>query len=94
MSQIYITHPHSRTPDDLRDEIAKLANKLVGKYGGSYHQQQDNRVVYSNSGIEASISYDATCLTIEAKLGLMMAAFKGAIEAELKDYLNKNLNKN
>jgi|TARA_B100001059_G_C17543093_1_gene431417 hypothetical protein len=74
----------------LQSLVEGLGRDLQLKYGGNY-QIKDNLVTYTYSGIKAQISFDKLEVNIQASLGFMMTAFKGAIEEKINLYLEEKI---
>lgn len=90
MSKIDITRDHSLSVEQGRKVLKTFAEELTGKYGGSYSETNDG-LTFKGPGIEGQITLDTRVVNIKAKLGLLMGAFKGAIEQQIHEKMDEVL---
>lgn len=91
MSDLKIKRAHTMSPEQIKTQIEALADKLVDKFGGSYHWQGDEiRYAYSG-GVNASVACTASDVEVNVKLGMMMSMFKGKIKSEVEEYLDQHI---
>ena len=90
VANICVKRPHNLNPEQLRELGDKLAEKLTQKLGGQCRWQGDE-LHYSQSGATALVQFDDTAVTVNVKLGMLMAAFSGMVESEINRVLDKYL---
>lgn len=88
MADIKITRAHHYQEAEVKEKINQLAEKLVGKFGGSY-REEGNTVHYSTTGVDASVTHDAETVEIQVKLGFLMKGLKGILRDEIEGYLDR-----
>jgi putative polyhydroxyalkanoate system protein len=74
----------------LRAMTEELGQKLKAKFGGDYRLEGD-LVHYKYSGVDAKVSFDESTVDVDVKLGLLMMALKGMVEAEVNKYLDEHV---
>lgn len=90
MSHICISRHHTMDREHVRSMTQELGEKLKSKFGGDYRWEGD-MVHYKYSGVDAKVSFDESHLEVNVKLGLLMSALKGMIEAEVNKYLDDHV---
>lgn len=89
MSRISITREHHFSHEEAISHIEQLAEKLVQKYGGSYQWQGDDLVYEYSGGLTAKVSCTEDDVSVDIKLGMLMAMLKSTISKEVEGYMDK-----
>lgn len=90
MANIQVKRRHSLAREELRSLGERLADKLSSKLGGECRWDGDD-LYYEQSGATAHIQLRETTVTVTAKLGLLMSAFAGMVESEIRRVLDEQL---
>ena len=88
MAGIDITHPHSLAPDKARSAVEDVAGKLAEKFDMQTAWSGDS-LKFSRSGVDGTIDMLPGNLRVTAKLGFLLAAMRGPIEAEIRRVLEE-----
>lgn len=88
MSGIDIRHAHSLPPAQARDAVQQVADKLAERFGAACDWQGET-LRFKRSGIDGSIALMPGELHFTAKLGFLMSAMQGPIEAEIRRVLEE-----
>lgn len=88
MSDIDIHHDHTKSPEQARELVQQIADKLSERFGVTCRWQHDI-LHFDRSGIEGQIELLPSQLHVTAALGFLFAAMKSPIEAELRRVLDK-----
>ena len=88
MSHIDIRHTHSLAPKKARDAVQEVAEKLAARFGMAYDWDGDT-LNFNRSGVEGHIALEPRNVQVTAKLGFLLAALKGPIEAEIRRVLEE-----
>ncbi|MFT5887236.1 MAG: putative polyhydroxyalkanoate system protein [Zhongshania sp.] len=91
MSTISLRQSHNKSPGDMRDLIRQMAAKLEERYQLKSRWLNDDEMEVQRSGIKGRIVLGATEVKVDIKLGLMMGAFKSAIEKEIARSMTEKL---
>lgn len=86
MAGIDITHPHSLPPAEARNAVESVARKLSERFDMKYGWEGD-RLNFSRSGVDGAIALLPDQLHVTAKLGFLLSAMQGPIEAEIRRVL-------
>ncbi|ATD67578.1 MULTISPECIES: polyhydroxyalkanoic acid system family protein [Luteimonas] len=86
MAGIDIIHPHSLPPADARSAVEAVAKKLSERFDMKYGWEGD-RLNFSRSGVDGAIALQPDQLHVTAKLGFLLSAMQGPIEAEIRRIL-------
>ncbi|GAB3332776.1 polyhydroxyalkanoic acid system family protein [Marilutibacter aestuarii] len=86
MPSIDIRHAHSLSPDQARQAVEEVAGKLSERFGVACEWCGD-RVDFNTSGVQGRIALEPGQVHVTAQLGLLMSAFKGPIETEIRRVL-------
>lgn len=87
MPSIDIRHAHQLEPQRARGIVVEIADAMAKKFS-TRHQWQDNTLTFSRPGVNGAITLEADEVHFEAKLGLLLAAKKPAIEREVRRLLS------
>ena len=88
MSNIDIRHAHSLPPEQARQAVQDVADKLADRFGMIYGWSGDT-LNFSRSGVDGHINLAPSELQVTAKLGFLLSAMKGPIEAEIRRVLDE-----
>jgi len=88
MSNIDIRHKHSLAPAQARDAVQDVADKLAERFGVECDWSGDT-LNFSRSGVDGHIALEPDQLHVTAKLGFLLGAMKGPIEAEIRRVLDE-----
>lgn len=88
MSGIDIRHAHSLPPAEARDAVQQVADKLADRFGAECVWQGDT-LYFKRAGIDGHIALLPAGLHLTAKLGFLMSAMQGPIEAEIRRVLDE-----
>lgn len=86
MAGIDITHPHSLPPAKARTAVEAVAQKLSERFEMTYGWDGDT-LNFSRSGVDGAIAVLPESLRVTAKLGFLLTAMRGPIEAEIRRVL-------
>ena len=90
MSDIDIRHPNRLGLQQTRDAVDQIARKLSEKFGVESRWVGD-ALDFERSGVRGRIALDADNVHVTARLGFLLAAMKGPIEAEIRRVLADKL---
>lgn len=88
MAGIDITHPHSLPPEQTRSAVEAVAAKLAERFDMQYGWSGET-LNFSRSGVDGAIAMLPGNLHVTAKLGFLLAAMRGPIEAEIRRVLEE-----
>lgn len=88
MSHIDIRHTHSLPHAQARQAVQEIADKLAERFGVDYRWHGDS-LQFARGGVDGRIDLTPSNLRVTAKLGLLMSAFRGPIEAEIRRVLDE-----
>lgn len=88
MAGIDITHPHSLPPDQARSAVEDVAAKLAQRFDMQYAWNGDT-LNFNRSGVDGAIAMLPGGLHVTARLGFLLAAMRGPIEAEIRRVLEE-----
>lgn len=87
MSNISIKRQHDAGLEQARAAAIKVADKISQDYGIEYHWEGEC-LHFSRADVDGRIDVSAEHIEISIKLGMMLALFKGSIEAEISRKLD------
>lgn len=88
MAGIDISHPHALPPERARAALDDVAAKLAQRFDMRTAWDGD-RLTFSRSGVDGAIDMQPGLLHVTAKLGFLLAAMRGPIEAEIRRVLDE-----
>ncbi|WP_101924819.1 MULTISPECIES: polyhydroxyalkanoic acid system family protein [Luteimonas] len=88
MAGIDITHPHALPKAQARTAVEAVAQKLSERFDMQYDWAGDT-LNFKRSGVDGKIALLPDSLHVTAKLGFLLAAMKGPIEAEIRRVLQE-----
>ena len=90
LATINIARSHQLPLADIKQRAEQLAQNLIRRIGGKYRWQGDT-VLYTYSGVKARIDCGERDILIDIKLSFVASIFRGTIEEEVRDTLDKHL---
>ncbi len=90
MSDIDIRHPHALPLPQARAAIEDVATKLAEKFDVA-HAWNGDVLSFNRSGVDGAIAVGADDVRVTAKLGFLLSAMRGPIEAEIRRVLAERL---
>ncbi|MCG2586013.1 polyhydroxyalkanoic acid system family protein [Massilia sp. TS11] len=88
MSEITIVQPHKLSPKQAREAAERVAKEIAAEYDMEY--AWEGEVLYfERSGVHGSLTLQEGQVEMFIKLGFLMSAFAGAIEAKVAQNLKK-----
>lgn len=96
MSRIHITRKHDlgfERAGRLAYRWAERAEKEFGMECVYEEDQESDRVVFTRDGVQGDLTVNATEFVLDAKLGVLYAPMKGAIESEIVKKLDELIGK-
>lgn len=88
MPGIDIHHAHSLPPAKARKAVEEVAIKLGEKFGLDSRWEGDT-LHFVRSGVDGRIALAPRQLQVTAKLGFLLSALQGPIEAEIRRVLQQ-----
>ncbi|UNK43875.1 polyhydroxyalkanoic acid system family protein [Luteimonas sp. S4-F44] len=88
MSGIDITHPHSLPQAQARSAVEDVARLLAERFDMKYAWSGDT-LNFNRSGVDGAIALLPDSLHVTAKLGFLLSAMRGPIEAEIRRVLSE-----
>ncbi|MBW0237728.1 polyhydroxyalkanoic acid system family protein [Pseudomonas sp. D1HM] len=90
MAHISVERTHSLGLEAARDKARPLVEKLAGQYGLTPEWSGDT-VKLKRSGVNGTLAIGEKTIKVDVKLGLLMSAMSGMIQAEIERSLDKAL---
>lgn len=88
MAQITMKRSHALGAEQARGQIERLAERMAERLGGAWRWQGE-RAICEARGAKACVFYDATSVSIEVDLPLMMRPMRGLLEAKIEEYFQR-----
>ena len=91
---ILLLTANDRLGDDagyLRGDLVELAEKLGEQYQLECDWQSDDCLNISRSGVDGRLMVGEQEIELTLKLGMLMSAFKGVIETEIKSFIAEHI---
>jgi putative polyhydroxyalkanoate system protein len=82
MSQIHIVRSHQLGLEVARYEVERIAQRVQEEHGASYEWDGDT-LSFTRSGVSGRIEVQPDSIDLQIKLGLLLTAIKGQLEARL-----------
>ena len=92
MSHIKAHRQHELGLEGARRAAEEIAAHLDERFDLSYRWEGDS-LHFERSGIDGHLNVTATEVSVEARLGLLMAVFKPVLEQEVNRYLDEAVQK-
>lgn len=91
MSEINIERSHNLSLENSRKLLIDFAEKLKEQYKGSY-TETDEGMTFKAPGVEGQVILTDTSISVKAKLGLLLRAFKSKFETEINEGIDNAIN--
>ena len=88
MADIHIVRAHSMPLKKARDAANDLAAKLESKFDLQSEWDGDT-LNFQRPGVNGSLELGKSAVTIDVRLGLLLSAFKGAMEEQINAQLDE-----
>ncbi len=88
MSTIHITHQHKKNHAEAKAAVNRVAKSIAKKFDVT-HGWDGDVLHFERSGVHGSITLEKGQVTVFAKLGLLLFAIKGPVEAAIHEYLDR-----
>ena len=88
MASIRIERAHRFNLKEARHAVTHLAEKLAERFDIDWNWHR-NTLKFQRSGVSGCIEVQKGLLTIDVQLGFLMGAFRGVIEKEINDTLDR-----
>jgi len=88
MSGIDIRHSHALPMAKARKSVEQVATKLAERFGVAYAWEGDT-LGFNGAGVDGKIDVTPDQLHVTARLGFLLSALKGPIEAEIRRVLDE-----
>ncbi len=82
MSEIHIVRSHQLGLEVARAEVERIAQRVQEEHGASYAWDGDI-LSFKRSGVSGWIEVQPDSINLKVKLGLLLTAIKGQLEARL-----------
>lgn len=86
---IDIHHPHALTLEQARAAVQRVADKLVERFGVDCRWDGD-ALDFQREGVDGRIALGAGDVRVTARLGFLLSAMQGPIEAEIRRVLARH----
>lgn len=88
MSSIELSHAHRLPHADARRAVDDVATRLVQRFGVEARWEGDT-LHFRRPGVDGHIALAPGLVRVHARLGLMLAPMRGAIEQEIRRVLGE-----
>lgn len=88
MSDISMKRKHGLDEDEVRERIAKVADKVSDRVGGSWDWQGDEAVCEAR-GVKARVCYDEKEVSMHVSLPMLLRPMRGKLEAKIAEYFDR-----
>lgn len=88
MSRIHIRREHDLTPKAARENVGHVADVLAKRFDADCEWKGDT-LTLKHPQVSGTITLGARDVVVAAKLGFMLAMFKGRIDEELVRVLDR-----
>lgn len=88
MADIHIERAHAMPIKKAREAADRFADELAEKFDLE-SEWQDDALHFRRSGVNGTLTLEKGRVTIDARLGLLLSAFRGSFE----EHINANLDR-
>lgn len=88
MATIDVCREHARPLADAREAVERLAGKMTERFGVQCAWSGDT-LHFQRPGVDGQIDLSSDAVRVQARLGLLLTALKGPIEAEIHRVLDE-----
>ena len=89
MADLSMKREHDLSAEEARVQIAKLADKLADRLGGSWDWDGDTAVCESR-GAKACVGYDDTNVWLDLSLPMMLKPLRRTIQSKVEEILDRD----
>lgn len=89
MAAIHVTQPYTMSHAELKQGLDELAEKLGEQYQLECDWQSDECLDIRRSGVNGQLTVGEQEIELNLNLGMLMSAFKGVIESEIKTFIDE-----
>lgn len=90
MAKLHIEHQTTLTKDVIRGKLSDIMGKIEARYSLTGAWSGDT-YTFKRKGLDGKAVISDNRVQIDMELGLLLGAFKGTIEGELRDQLKAGL---
>lgn len=90
MAKIDIERAHQLGTSAARAVVERIAADMQQRFGVT-NQWQGDVLQFSGSGVNGAISVSADNVHVTAQLGMLLSAFRGKIEQDIREKLEQQL---
>ena len=91
MANITINRSHNMSEQALKEKLDMLSAKMQDRFDLSCSWKNEQCMTFKRSGVDGEITLQADQINLQVKLGMMMGAFKGVIEKEINQFMDKEI---
>lgn len=88
MADISMKRSHDLEPDEVRSRIEGLAEQLANRLGGRWRWQGEEAVCEAR-GAKARVNYDASSISLDVSLPLILRPLRGKLESKVEEYFER-----
>lgn len=89
MAEIRIVREHSMAAPLARAAAQQVADKFAADYGVTCKWEGENVLRFRRTGVDGALTLNAGRAALHIKLGFLMGAFAGTIEAKAADKMRR-----
>ena len=91
MATIRINQAFTMPYDELKQGLDQLAEKLGEQYQLDCAWESDDCLSFHRTGADGRVSIGGEEIELNVNLGMLMSAFKGAIEQEIRSFIAEHI---
>jgi putative polyhydroxyalkanoate system protein len=88
MADIQIVQEHNLSPERARAAAQQVADKVAAEFGMVWRWEGDV-LRFERSGVEGALTLGEQRAALQIRLGMLMSAFRPAIEAKVADKMRR-----
>jgi putative polyhydroxyalkanoate system protein len=88
MADIQIVQEHNLSPERARAAAQQVADKVAAEFGMAWRWEGDV-LHFERSGVEGALTLGEQRAALQIRLGMLMSAFRPAIEAKVADKMRR-----
>lgn len=85
-----LTRTHSKSPDEVREAVEHIAEKLSEAWGISYHWEE-NELKFNRTGVSGYILIRNGEVEVDVKKSFFLPISESMIEAKVTEYFDRYL---
>ncbi|MGI0118642.1 polyhydroxyalkanoic acid system family protein [Zooshikella sp. RANM57] len=89
MANIEIKRTHGTSIEKAKQTVQKIADEMQSSMGLTCQWDSDYHLTFKQTGVQGSIKVSEELVEIDVKLNAIMKAFKGTIEQQINQRLDK-----